>query len=91
MRRLSLSGPTFPTHRSECCPENWFVRIKPSGFTKASGVMEMMTHEPSRGRRPLFIGAHVTDATRVCAIMPDMRACLSVAAVPGRGPYLSIA
>jgi trehalose 6-phosphate phosphatase len=40
-------------------------------FTKATGVRELMQHEPFRGRRPLFIGDDVTDET-VFAIMPDM-------------------
>jgi trehalose 6-phosphate phosphatase len=44
--------------------------IKHSGFTKASGVRELMTRVPFKGRRPLFIGDDVTDET-VFAIMPD--------------------
>ena len=35
-----------------------------------AGVRELMTHQPFRGRRPLFIGDDVTDET-VFAIMPD--------------------
>ena len=45
--------------------------IKHSGFTKATGVRELMTHEPFKGRRPLFIGDDVTDES-VFAIMPDL-------------------
>ena len=37
---------------------------------KASGVRELMAHEPFKGRRPLFIGDDITDET-VFAIMPD--------------------
>src|SRR4029079_16399388 len=44
--------------------------IKHSGFTKVTGVRELMTHEPFKGRRPLFIGDDVTDES-VFAIMPD--------------------
>jgi trehalose 6-phosphate phosphatase len=33
--------------------------------------MELMTHEPFRGRRPIFIGDDVTDEA-VFAIMPDL-------------------
>jgi len=33
-------------------------------------VRELMTHEPFKGRRPLFIGDDVTDES-VFAIMPD--------------------
>ena len=52
--------------RSKCVCE-----IKHSGFNKASGVIELMKHEPFKGRRPIFIGDDVTDET-VFAIMPDM-------------------
>jgi trehalose 6-phosphate phosphatase len=34
-------------------------------------VRELMTHEPFRGRRPIFIGDDVTDES-VFAIMPDL-------------------
>ncbi len=40
-------------------------------LNKATGVLELMTHEPFRGRRPIFIGDDVTDET-VFAIMPDL-------------------
>ena len=37
---------------------------------KASGVIELMSHLPFKGRRPIFIGDDVTDES-VFAIMPD--------------------
>ncbi len=45
--------------------------IKHSGFSKASGVTELMKHEPFVGRQPIFIGDDVTDET-VFAIMPSL-------------------
>ncbi len=45
--------------------------IKHSGFTKASGVTELMKHEPFAGRQPIFIGDDVTDET-VFALMPGI-------------------
>jgi trehalose 6-phosphate phosphatase len=33
-------------------------------------VLELMTHEPFKGRRPVFLGDDVTDET-VFALMPD--------------------
>ena len=45
--------------------------IKLAGFTKATGVLELMKHEPFKGRRPFFIGDDVTDES-VFAIMPDL-------------------
>jgi trehalose 6-phosphate phosphatase len=44
--------------------------IKQSGFTKATGVRELMGRAPFAGRRPLFIGDDVTDES-VFAILPD--------------------
>ncbi|MDI1266954.1 MAG: trehalose-phosphatase [bacterium] len=54
----------------EVLPGKCVCEIKHSGFTKATGVHELMTREPFKGRRPLFIGDDVTDET-VFAIMPD--------------------
>jgi len=44
--------------------------IKQSGFTKASGVRQLMSRAPFAHRRPLFIGDDVTDES-VFAILPD--------------------
>src|ERR1700709_2598257 len=56
----------------EVLPGKCVCEIKHSGFNKASGVLELMTHEPFKGRRPFFIGDDVTDES-VFAIMPDLR------------------
>src|SRR5690349_4005234 len=68
---VSLIRADFPNAPIEVLPGKCVCEIKHSGFTKATGVRELMTHEPFRGRRPLFIGDDVTDES-VFAIMPDL-------------------
>src|ERR1700759_1308491 len=68
---VSLIRADLPNAPIEVLPGKCVCEIKHSGFTKATGVRELMTHEPFKGRRPLFIGDDVTDET-VFAIMPDM-------------------
>src|SRR5260221_14402472 len=67
---ISLIRADLPNAPIEVLPGKSVFEIKHSGFTKASGVRELMTHEPFRGRRPFFIGDDVTDES-VFAIMPD--------------------
>ena len=67
---ISLIRADLPNAPIEVLPGKCVCEIKHSGFTKASGVRELLTHEPFRGRRPLFIGDDVTDES-VFAIMPD--------------------
>jgi trehalose 6-phosphate phosphatase len=54
----------------EVLPGKCVCEIKHAGFTKASGVRELMRRPPFQGRKPFFIGDDVTDET-VFAIMPD--------------------
>ena len=68
---VSLIRADLPNAPIEVLPGKCVCEVKHSGFTKASGVLELMTHEPFRGRRPLFIGDDVTDES-VFAIMPDL-------------------
>ena len=68
---VSLIRADLPNAPIEVLPGKCVCEIKHSGFTKATGVLELMTHEPFKGRRPLFIGDDVTDET-VFAIMPDL-------------------
>jgi trehalose 6-phosphate phosphatase len=67
---VSLIRADLPNAPIEVLPGKCVCEIKHSGFTKASGVRELMTHEPFKGRRPFFIGDDVTDES-VFAIMPD--------------------
>jgi trehalose 6-phosphate phosphatase len=68
---VSLIRADLPNAPIEVLPGKRVCEIKHSGFTKASGVKELMTHAPFRGRRPFFIGDDVTDES-VFAIMPDL-------------------
>src|ERR1700761_1819010 len=67
---VSLIRADLPNAPIEVLPGKSVCEIKHSGFTKASGVLELMKHAPFKGRRPIFIGDDVTDET-VFAIMPD--------------------
>src|SRR5471030_1353002 len=67
---VSLIRADLPNAPIEVLPGKCVCEIKHSAFTKASGVRELMTHEPFKGRRPLYIGDDVTDES-VFAIMPD--------------------
>src|SRR5471030_3332595 len=66
---VSLIRADLPNAPIEVLPGKCVCEIKHSGFNKASGVIELMTHQPFRGRRPIFIGDDVTDES-VFAIMP---------------------
>src|SRR5437588_163441 len=68
---VSLIRADLPNAPIEVLPGKCVCEIKHSGCTKASGVRELMTHAPFKGRRPLFIGDDVTDES-VFAIMPDL-------------------
>ena len=68
---VSLIRAELPNAPIEVLPGKSVCEIKQTGFDKATGVRELMTHEPFRGRRPIFIGDDVTDES-VFAIMPDL-------------------
>jgi trehalose 6-phosphate phosphatase len=68
---VSLIRADLPNAPIEVLPGKCVCEIKHSGFNKASGVRELMTREPFRGRRPLFVGDDVTDET-VFSIMADL-------------------
>jgi trehalose 6-phosphate phosphatase len=68
---VSLIRADLPNAPIEVLPGKCVCEIKHSGFTKASGVRELMRHSPFKGRKPLFIGDDVTDES-VFAIMPDL-------------------
>src|SRR6201746_2947372 len=69
---VSLIRADLPNAPIEVLPGKCVCEIKHSGFNKASGVLELMTHEPFKGRHPIFIGDDVTDES-VFAIMPELR------------------
>ena len=51
---VSLIRADLPNAPIEVLPGKCVCEIKHSGFTKATGVLELMTHEPFKGRRPIF-------------------------------------
>jgi trehalose 6-phosphate phosphatase len=55
----------------EILPGKAVIEIKHAGFSKATGVRELMMHAPFVGRRPVFIGDDTTDET-VFAILPEL-------------------
>jgi trehalose 6-phosphate phosphatase len=69
---VSLIRADLPDAPIEVLPGKQVCEIKHSGFTKASGVRELMTHPPFKGKKPFFIGDDVTDES-VFAIMPDLK------------------
>jgi trehalose 6-phosphate phosphatase len=54
----------------EVLPGKYVLEVKKQGFSKATGVRDLMKHPPFAGRRPIFIGDDTTDET-VFAIMPE--------------------
>src|SRR3984885_12903155 len=68
---VSLIRADLPNAPIEVLPGKCVCEIKQIGFDKASGVRELMTHEPFLGRRPVFIGDDVTDES-VFAAMPGL-------------------
>src|ERR1700742_441239 len=68
---VSLIQADLPNAPIEVLPGKCVCEIKQSGFDKATGVRELMNHEPFRGRRPIFIGDDITDES-VFAAMPDL-------------------
>src|SRR5207302_1930642 len=68
---VSLIRADLPNAPIEVMPGKCVCEIKHSGFSKASAVRELMTHEPFMGRRPLFVGDDVTEES-VFAIMTDI-------------------
>src|ERR1700738_4129230 len=67
---VSLIRADLPNAPIEVLPGKCVCGIKHSGFNKASVVTELMTHDPFKGRRPIFVGDDVTDES-VFAIIPD--------------------
>ncbi len=67
---VALIQADLPDAPIDVLPGQFVCEIKHSGFSKATGVVELMKHAPFAGRTPIFIGDDVTDES-VFAIMPD--------------------
>jgi trehalose 6-phosphate phosphatase len=50
-----------PSTPIEILPGKFVLEVKQKGFSKATGVRELMRHPPFLGRHPIFIGDDVTD------------------------------
>jgi trehalose 6-phosphate phosphatase len=68
---VALIRAELPDAPIEVLPGKCVCEIKPAGVDKASGVRELMKHEPFQCRRPVFIGDDVTDES-VFAIMNEI-------------------
>jgi trehalose 6-phosphate phosphatase len=69
---VSAIRADLPEAPIDVLPGKSVVEIKHRGFTKATGVRELMSNAPFAGRKPIFIGDDVTDES-VFAIMPSFR------------------
>src|SRR3569623_1800714 len=69
---VSAIRADLPEAPIDVLPGKSVCEIKNSGISKATGVKELLKHEPFAGRRPIFIGDDVTDES-VFAIMPDLK------------------
>ena len=84
---VSLIRADLPSAPIEVLPGKCVCEIKQSGFDKATGVRELMSHAPFRGRQPIFIGDDVTDES-VFAIMSEIGGlAFSVGRAQGMGPF----
>jgi len=69
---VSAIRADLPQAPIDVLPGKFVCEIKHAGFTKATGVRELMSHAPFKGRNPIFIGDDVTDES-VFAIMPSFK------------------
>jgi trehalose 6-phosphate phosphatase len=60
----------LPPASVELLPGKFVLEIKQVGFSKMTGVRELMTSPPFSNRRPIFIGDDITDLG-VFALMPE--------------------
>ena len=69
---VSAIRADLPEAPIDVLPVKSVCEIKNSGISKATGVQELLKHEPFAGRRPIFVGDDITDES-VFAIMPDWK------------------
>jgi len=60
----------YPAGVLDVLPGKSVLEVKPAGFSKGSGIRELMKASPFRGRRPIFIGDDVTDESAF-AVLPE--------------------
>jgi trehalose 6-phosphate phosphatase len=60
----------YPPNVLDVLPGKAVLEVKPAGFSKGSGIRELMKASPFRGRRPIFIGDDITDESAF-AVLPE--------------------
>jgi trehalose 6-phosphate phosphatase len=60
----------YPPNVLDVLPGKAVLEVKPAGFSKGSGIRELMQAPPFRGRRPIFIGDDITDESAF-AVLPE--------------------
>jgi trehalose 6-phosphate phosphatase len=60
----------YPKNSLEILLGKAVIEVKSNAFNKGTGVRELMTFPPFRGRRPVFIGDDVTDE-QAFAVLPE--------------------
>src|SRR5262249_21045041 len=60
----------YPASSLEILMGKAVAEVKSTAFNKGTGVRELMTFPPFRGRRPIFIGDDVTDESAF-AVLPE--------------------
>jgi trehalose 6-phosphate phosphatase len=68
--RIASICEAWPDEEVEVLPGKAVFEVKPRAFNKGVAVQELMTREPFKGRRPIFIGDDVTDES-VFAVLPE--------------------
>ena len=60
----------YPEYLLDVLAGKFVVEVKPSAFSKGTGIRELMKSAPFRGRQPIFIGDDVTDVAAF-AVLPE--------------------
>jgi trehalose 6-phosphate phosphatase len=60
----------YPPGMLDVLPGKFVLEVKLTGFSKGSGIRELMQTAPFRGRRPIFIGDDITDESAF-AVLPE--------------------
>jgi trehalose 6-phosphate phosphatase len=60
----------YPPGMLDVLPGKSVLEVKLTGFSKGSGIRELMQTSPFRGRRPIFIGDDITDESAF-AVLPE--------------------
>jgi trehalose 6-phosphate phosphatase len=68
---IARARAAFPSEALEVLPGKAVFEVKRSGISKGQAVRKLMTLAPFAGRRPVFIGDDVTDAS-VFAALPAL-------------------